>query len=457
MKIPIAAVIMAAGLGTRMKSDIPKVLHLIAGKPLINYIVNAVKNLKTDTVVVVGGQNLPEIKNALSKHDNIVYALQRKPEGTADALKAALPMLKNFKGAVLVLNGDTPLITSKILKDFLSLHLRRKEDLSLISFAANGRHSYGRIIRQGGAVKAIVEDKDADESLKKINEVNSGIYAMNCNVLSLLKDIRRNEKKGEYYLTDIVDIAVKKGFKVDAHIMGSGMEMTGINTREELYRAGIYMRDRIVRGLMDKGVSFIDAKAAFISPDAQIGADTIIYPNVHIEGKTIIGKSCVIHQGSRITDSIIGDHTIIKDCTVIESSTIKDNASIGPFAHIRPGSVIDKGCKVGNFVELKKAILKEGVKASHLSYLGDVEIGRNANIGAGTITCNYDGKNKHKTVIEDNVFIGSDTQLIAPVKIGKGSYIGAGSTITNDVPPHSLGISRVQQKNIVGWAKKREK
>ena len=238
--------------------------------------------------------------------------------------------------------------------------------------------------------------------------------------------------------------------------MDSKTEMAGINTREELYHAGIYLRDGIVKALMDKGVSFIDAKTVFISPDVRIGADTIIYPNVHIEGKTIIGKSCIIYQGTRIFDSIIGDSSVIKDCTVVESSTIKNNASVGPFAHIRPASVIDKGCKVGNFVELKKAILKEGVKASHLSYLGDVEIGRNVNIGAGTITCNYDGTKKHKTIIEDEVFIGSDTQLIAPVKIGKGSYIGAGSTITKDVPPHSLGISRAQQKNVMNWARKKK-
>ncbi|MDI6800498.1 MAG: bifunctional UDP-N-acetylglucosamine diphosphorylase/glucosamine-1-phosphate N-acetyltransferase GlmU [Thermodesulfovibrionales bacterium] len=452
----VATVILAAGLGTRMKSSTPKVLHKICGKPVIQYVADAVLKLKSAHNIIVISPNAEDIEDALKKY-NVTFSRQNEPKGTGDALKSAVRKLKGFDGTLLVLNGDTPLISPATLQNFLKLHRQNKNDLSLISFAMEGSHSYGRIIREGGRLKAIVEDKDADEEQKKIREVNSGIYAINSDLTGLLKEIIINNKKGEYYLTDIISIASKRGHKVGAYMLGNETELAGINSREELHKAGIYMRDRIVSKCMDNGVSFIDSSSVFISPDAKIGSDTIIYPNVHIEGRTVIGKNCIVYPNTRIISSKIGNNVVIKDSTVIEDSSVKDSAVIGPFAHIRPGSLIKASAKIGNFVEIKRSVIGECTKASHLTYIGDAEIGSNVNIGAGTITCNYDGNKKNKTTIENDVFIGSDSQIIAPVKIGRGAYIGAGSTITRDVPSMSLAVSRTEQKNIDSWAIKRQK
>jgi bifunctional UDP-N-acetylglucosamine pyrophosphorylase/glucosamine-1-phosphate N-acetyltransferase len=441
-----------------MKSSTPKVLHKICGKPIVMYVIDAVRQLKPENIIVVIGppdtESSNEIQNALKKY-SATFAVQREPKGTADALKSAVKHLKGFNGTMLVLNGDTPLITVESLQKFLRLHKQRQEDLSVMSFIAEGIHSYGRIIRENGKPTAIIEDKDADENQKNIKEVNSGIYAIESGLLNLLKDIKINAKKGEYYLTDILDMAVKKGFRAGAHALGNETELTGINTRQELCKAAHYLRDKTLNKLFHEGVSFIDSGSTFIHPDVKIGIDTVIYPNVHIEGNTIIGNNCVLFPGTRITDSIIENNVVIKDYTIVESSTISDKAAVGPFAHIRPGSLIGRSVKIGNFVEIKKSTIGEGTKASHLSYLGDAEIGKNVNIGAGTITCNYNGKKKHRTIIEDDVFVGSDTQLIAPVRVEKGAYIGAGSTITKNVPPGSLAISRTRQRNIEEWAVKK--
>lgn len=464
----LSTIILAAGLGTRMKSLTPKVLHKICGKPIIQYVIDSIKTLKSESNIVVINPSSDKIRDALKDYP-VVFAVQKKLKGTGDALKSAVQELKGFlkdgdrdetrgeDNTVLVLSGDTPLINTSTLKRFLDIHEAEKEDISIISFITEGSHSYGRIVREKNKVSAIVEDKDADKEQKKIREVNSGIYAMKSHILNLLKEIKINEKKREYYLTDIVEVATKEGYKVNAHILGSEMELTGINTREDLHKATLYLRDTILTDWMRNGVSFMDTASVFIHPEAKIGTDTVIYPNVHIEGKTIIGSNCIIYPNTRIIDAIIGSHVTIKDCTVVESSTIKDGAAIGPFAHIRAGSVVGLSSKIGNFVEIKKSVIGDGVKASHLSYLGDAEIGKNVNIGAGTITCNYDGERKHKTAIEDNAFVGSDTQLVAPVRIGKGAYIGAGSTITKDVPPLSLATTRVNQKNIENWAIKKNR
>jgi len=289
---------------------------------------------------------------------------------------------------------------------------------------------------------------------KTIREVNSGVYAIESGAMPLVKEIKLNRSKGEYYLTDIVGIARDKGVRLDAFCTGFEDEFMGVNTIEELENAGRIMKKRIINKLSDGGVYFIEKNSVFISSDAVIGAETTVYPNVHIEGKTSIGKGCTIYPNVRILDSIIEDGAVIKDSTLIEEAIVKRNASVGPFAHIRPGSVICERAKIGNFVEVKKSVIGPGTKASHLSYLGDARIGKDVNIGAGTITCNYDGHEKHITTIEDGVFVGSDTQFVAPVKIGKGAFVGAGSTITADVPSHALALSRVKQRNIEGWALK---
>ena len=448
------AIILAAGLGTRMKSLTPKVLHTINGKPIVKHVIDAVETLKPAHIIVVVGPESNNIRMAL-KDETVSYAVQKKPKGTADALKAALHQLDKLKAkykTVLVLSGDTPLINPATLKHLLDLHKSRKEALSILSFIAHGRHAYGRIIRDGNNVTGIVEDKNANAEQKKIAEVNSGIYAIELNALSLIKYIRMNPLKKEYYLTDIVTLAARRGCRIGSHMLGDETELTGINTRRELSLAGLYLRDRIVSQLMDNGVSFINPKTVVIDPAASIGTDTVIYPNVIIEGKSSIGRGCTIYPNCRIQESKLDDNVTVKDSTVIEFSTIMEGASVGPFAHLRPDSVIGRSAKIGNFVEIKKSVIGSGSKASHLSYLGDSEIGDNVNIGAGTITCNYDGTHKFKTVIEENVFIGSDTQLVAPVKVGKGAYVGAGSTITKDVPPVALAVSRSPQRNIEGWA-----
>ncbi|MDX9715660.1 MAG: bifunctional UDP-N-acetylglucosamine diphosphorylase/glucosamine-1-phosphate N-acetyltransferase GlmU [Dissulfurispiraceae bacterium] len=450
----ISTVILAAGAGTRMKSSIPKVLHNLMGKPLIAHVAETASSIGSSKCIIVLGNHTQAAKNIL-RSEKISFALQKELDGTAGALRSAMPALKGFEGDVLILSGDTPLITPELLKKFIKLHRQKHEDISVMTFEAQPPHAYGRIVRSSGKISRIVEDRDATPDEKLITEVNSGIYLINPPALKLIRNIPLNKAKGEYYLTDIISIALKKGLRVGAHMLGSETELTGINTRAELQRASLFLRDRIVSTLMQSGVTFIDASTVFISKETKIGQDTIIYPNVHIEGESVIGRGCIIYPNSRIIDSSLADNVVIKDSTLIESSKIKSRASVGPFAHLRPGSVIGSEAKIGNFVEIKKSIIGKGSKASHLTYLGDAVVGNDVNIGAGTITCNYDGVNKYRTDINDNVFIGSDSQLVAPVTIGKGAYVGAGSTITHNVPPGSLAISRTHQKNIKGWAKKK--
>ncbi len=451
----LACVVLAAGLGTRMKSSLPKVLHRLHGAPMLRYVLNALHTLQPQKIVIVAGENIQDIKESLNDTAKIAFARQIEAKGTGDALLKALPSLKGFKGAVLVVNGDTPLITGSALKNFLSLHKRKRNEVSVLSFESRDPGSYGRIIRDNkGRAAFIVEQRDATETQKTIREVNSGVYAIESGALPLLKEIKPNKSKGECYLTDIVGIARDKGLRLDAFCAGFEDEFMGVNTIEELENAGRIMKRRIIKKFSDRGVHFIEKDSIFISSDTEIGADTNVYPNVHLEGKTSIGKRCTIYPNVRILDSIIEDGAVIKDSTLIEEAIVKRNASVGPFAHIRPGSVIGEKAKIGNFVEVKKSVIGPGTKASHLSYLGDALIGKDVNIGAGTITCNYDGHKKHITTIEDGVFVGSDTQFIAPVKIGKGAFVGAGSTITADVPSHALALSRVKQRNIEGWALK---
>ncbi len=448
-----AVVILAAGRGERMNSSIPKVLHKIQDNSMLQHVIDSAQKFGPAKIVVVAGKNYAEIKKSI-KAKNISFAIQSEPKGTGDALSKARNFLRRFNGNILVLNGDVPLITHETLRKFFNLHLKGKKDISLVSFVAGNPSAYGRIFRdRAGGLLSIIEEKDATQEQKKINEVNSGIYLIRYNMLDLLKDIRVNKLKGEYYLTDIIGLAKQRNFAVEAYCIGSEDEMMGVNTIQELLRARQAFRARIMNKWIQKGVVLIAPDSTFISEDAMIGKDTIIYPNVYLEGKTRVGKGCVIHPNVRIVDSEIRDAAVIKDSTVIENSLIRSKAVVGPFAHLRPGCDIGTKAKIGNFVEVKKSVIGNGAKASHLSYLGDATIGKGVNIGAGTITCNYNGKEKHKTTIEDNVFVGSDTQFIAPVTVGKGAYIGAGSTITKNVPPMSLAVSRAEQKNIEGWVK----
>jgi bifunctional UDP-N-acetylglucosamine pyrophosphorylase/glucosamine-1-phosphate N-acetyltransferase len=449
-------VILAAGRGKRMKSEIPKVLHEILGMPMLWYVLDAVKPLRPQNTVVVIGNGAELVKTRMAGEDHLSFVIQRQLLGTGNALAIAREKLK--KGPVLVLNGDCPLITTTTLRGLINKHIRNKNTLSLLSFTDSAISGYGRIFRdEKGRAIGIVEDRHATpDEKRKFNELNGGVYIMEEEALRYLNMVKKNRSSGEYYLTDIVEIAAKDGKKVNAYQCASE-EIRGVNTREELFRVSEILRDRITKKWMMRGVTFIDPATAFVSPLAEIGKDTIIYPGTYLEGRVRIGKSCMIYQGSRISESILGNGVVIKDNTVVEESRIGDGSAIGPFAHLRPHSEIGRAVKIGNFVETKKSVIKEGSKASHLTYLGDAVVGRNVNIGAGTITCNYDGRNKFKTVIESDVFIGSDTQLVAPVKIGKGAYVAAGATITRDVPAGDLAISRTKQQNLRGWAKKKRR
>ncbi|MBI5074914.1 MAG: bifunctional UDP-N-acetylglucosamine diphosphorylase/glucosamine-1-phosphate N-acetyltransferase GlmU [Nitrospirae bacterium] len=451
-----ACIILAAGQGKRMRSALPKVLHRVCGMPMLQAVIDTAAKLKPERVIVVAGRQIDILRKEITVSD-VQFMLQKEPKGTGDALKSAMPALKNFRGTVVVLNGDTPLIEPQTIKRLLALHQKNHNAVSVLSFHAEDPKGYGRIIRdRTEKFLAIVEEKDADNSQKKIHEVNSGVYAIDHDAFSLLDRLVMNRQKGEYYLTDIVSLSLMQGLRTSAFAIGGETEFMGVNTREELLRAAEVMRQGVVRNCIARGVNFLDPASAFIHPHTSIGRDTTIYPNVFIEAGTKIGSNVTIYPHVRVLRSTIDDHAVIRDSTVIEDSHVSTGASVGPFAHIRPGSEIGAHAKIGNFVELKKAVIGNRAKASHLSYLGDAVVGREVNIGAGTITCNYDGEKKHQTIIGDHVFVGSDTQFVAPVKIGKGAYIGAGSTITKDVPPGSLAVSRTEQRNIKDWVKNKQ-
>src|SRR3990172_1020517 len=457
----LASIILAAGKGTRMKSNIPKVLHRVAGSPMLFFPINVLKTLKAGRVVVVIGHGAEEVREAF-KGGEVSFCVQVEQLGTGHAVMVALKELKGFEGDVLILSGDVPLITVETITALMELHRkagRKKAALTLVTTVLENPNGYGRIVRGDlGHIVRIVEDKDCSPLQKKIKEVNAGIYLASLKFLNdNIKRIGKNNAQGEYYLPDLVELAVSEGDKVDALIAAEPIEVMGINNRVELSKADSYMRRRVSESLMLSGVTIVDPDATYIDYGASAGMDTIIYPGARISGDSVIGSGCVIEEGSRIDASKIGDSTVIRSYSVIESSEIGSRAAIGPFAHLRPGSTVGDNAHIGNFVELKKSVIGRGSKANHLSYIGDSIVGENVNIGAGTITCNYDGIKKHQTTIEDGAFIGSDSQLVAPVKIGKGAYVGSGTTLTKDVPAGALVITRAPEKVIEGWVEKKFK
>ncbi len=455
----ICVVILAAGRGKRMKSSKPKVLHEVLGKPMLQYPIDAVKALKPKRLVVVVGSGAEYVKNYVSINEKSVFFVsQKKLTGTGNAMIEARKALKGFDNTtIIVLNGDSPLITAKTLKNLLKNHQSSKNALSFLSFVDNSVSGYGRVWRdEQGKVIGIIEDKHTTLSEKRrLKELNGGIYAMEPEILNYLDRLKIHSSSGEYYLTDVVSIVAKLGKRVDAYQCPLE-ELQGINTREDLWQASKILNRRNISKWMKRGVTFIDPDTSVVHSPVSIGVDTVIYPNTYLEGNTSIGKNCIIYPGARIYGSALKDRVIVKDSTLIENSSVGDGSTIGPFAHLRPHSHIGQNVRIGNFVEIKKSTIKNGSKASHLSYIGDAEIGECVNIGAGTITCNYDGQKKYPTVIESGVFVGSDSQLVAPVKIGKGAYIAAGSTITKDVPVNSLAVGRAKQENIKDWKIKRK-
>ena len=451
----LVVLILAAGLGTRMKSARAKVLHELGGLPLITYVCRTAQSLGPEKIYVVVGHQASEVERAVQTEvgDRAAFVTQTEQRGTGDAVMAAQSQLENSDSLVLVLSGDVPLIRQATLEDFISQHRDSKAACSILSVRLENPTGYGRIVRdESDCFLRIVEQKDATPEEQTVKEINSGIYCFDARKLfAALKRVEPSNQQGEYYLTDVPQILLANGEKVNVHQHGNAREVSGINTRAELAEFENLMRRSTIRKLMvDDGVTFLDPSHAYVSAEAEVGRDCIIYPGVSIEGKSVIGEGCEIRSGTRIANSRLGNNVVVKDHCVVIDSEIQSNCAVGPFAHLRMNTILEEGSLVGNFVEAKKSRLGRRSKAMHLTYLGDATIGENTNIGAGTVTCNYDGKNKHPTTIEDNVRIGSDTMLVAPVTVGKGAVTAAGSVVTQDVPPDTLvaGVPAVVKKKL---------
>ena len=449
-------VILAAGKGTRMKSALPKVLHRVAGVPLIEHVLSTAAALAPRSTTIVIGHQAETLTRALARHANLTFVVQEPQLGTAHALLTTEAALAGRTGTLVLLSGDVPLLTPRTLQNLVDRHQTTGASATVVTAVVDHPHGYGRIVRSGEQIARIVEEKDASPAERAIREINSGIYAFALDGLfDAVRSIAAENAQKEYYLPDLVAIYRKRGSVVETVTVSNPDEIRGINSRIELAGVSRIVRDQKNAELMAAGVTIEDPSTAYVDEGVTIGADTILHPAVSIEGRTTIGAGCEIHSGARIVDSQIGDCVTILNHCVITDSVIAGGASVGPFAHLRNHADVRAKAKIGNFVELKKTILGAGSKASHLTYLGDAIIGERVNIGAGTITCNYDGVNKNQTVIEDGAFVGSDSQLVAPVTIGKGAYVGSGSTIREDVPPGALAVSAGKQRNLENWVAKR--
>jgi len=463
MNPSLAAVVLCAGKGTRMKSlktDGAKVLAPILGRPLAYYPISSAFELGAQQVVAVVGHQADLVKSTLAAQfpgQPLQFALQVQQRGTGDAVAAARAALTGFNGAVLILYGDVPLLTVDTLKKLVASYNPSKGPLAMISCRLPDPTGYGRVLRGAGhKVEGIVEHKDATHEQRQITEVNAGIYIADAKFLwGALEKLTPANAQGELYLTDIVSQAAKLGEV--AVIEAPAQETAGVNDRAELAERAEVIRQRINLKHLRAGVTLLHPASTFIDDGVEIGPETVIGPNVSIHGECEIGALVHIEQGSVLSHTTVGDEAHIKPYSVLEEAVVGPKAHVGPFARLRPGTVLEEGVHVGNFVETKKARLRKGTKAGHLAYLGDADIGAGSNIGAGTITCNYDGVNKHETHIGAGVFIGSDTQLVAPVRVGDGAFVAAGSTITEDVPNGALALTRVQQVNKEGWAERRRK
>ncbi|MFF2459964.1 MULTISPECIES: bifunctional UDP-N-acetylglucosamine diphosphorylase/glucosamine-1-phosphate N-acetyltransferase GlmU [Peribacillus] len=446
------AIILAAGQGTRMKSKLYKVLHPVCGKPMVQHVIDQVNQLQIEDIVTVIGHGAEKVQEQLG--DSCKYALQEQQLGTAHAVMQAESALSVKSGTTLVICGDTPLIKAETMKELIALHEQSQAKATILTAYADNPAGYGRVLRgEGGLVEKIVEHKDATDEERYVKEINTGTYCFDNQALfSALKKVSNENVQGEYYLPDVIEILKEEGEVVTAFQSSDFEETLGVNDRVALSQAEQILRKRINETHMRNGVTIIDPLTTYIEADVQIGQDTVISPGSFIKGKSIIGQDCLIGPNTEISNCEIGDGTEVLQSVVHESS-IGSFVKIGPFAHVRPQSDIKDSVKIGNFVEIKKTVFGEGSKASHLSYIGDAEVGENVNIGCGSITVNYDGKNKHLTKIEDNVFIGCNSNLVAPVTVGEGAYVAAGSTITQDVPPEALSVARARQVNKEDYVK----
>lgn len=446
-------IILAAGQGTRMRSHKSKVLHQICEKNILDYVVDAsIDSGITDVAVIVGFQ-AEEVKKSLGP--GIITILQKEQLGTGHAVLQALPFFKELHGNLIVLVGDAPLIRPETIKGLITEHEARGHGATVLTAEFKDPAGYGRMVKnQADELVKIVEERDATVAEKKITEINSGMYCFDAQTLILaLKKINTNNTQGEYYLTDVIAIMRQMGKTTGTYVTPDYEDIQAINSKVQLSEVAVIMRKRINTRLMEDGVVLIDPAATYIGCEVIVGQDSILYPGVILEGKTVIGKDCLVGANSRLVNAKIGDQVTIQNSTILDSS-VDDGTSIGPYAYIRPGSRIGKHCKVGDFVEVKNSTMADGAKAAHLTYIGDGDVGENVNLGCGTVFVNYDGKKKFRTVVEKNAFIGCNTNLIAPVTVKEGAYIAAGSTITDDVPEESLAIARARQINKVGYLKK---
>lgn len=446
----LKTLILAAGKGTRMKSDLPKVIHKVCGVPMVKKISEICNQIGSKGNILILGHKKEEIIKVL---DEIDYVVQEEQLGTGHAVMQAQEKLKDHQGTVMVLCGDTPLLTKETLENLYKEHKESGAVTTILTSIYENPFGYGRIVKDGDNVIAIVEEKDATEDQRKIKEVNAGVYCFESKeLLDALSKITNNNKNGEYYLTDVIGINVAQGKKVKTYILEDKNEILGINSKVELEKANKIMRERINLAHMENGVIILDSNNTYIEETVKIGKDTVLYPGVILQGATEIGENCEIIGNTRIIDCKLGNNIRVES-SVLEESIIEDKVTIGPFAHLRPKAHLKEEVHIGNFVEVKKSTLEKGVKAGHLTYLGDAIIGEHTNIGAGTITCNYDGKNKFKTEIGKNAFIGSDTMLVAPITVGDGAVVGAGSVVTKEVPENALAVSRSKQVIKFNWRK----
>ena len=446
----IFAIVLAAGQGTRMKSKLYKVLHPVCGKPMVQHVVDHIGTLNVERIVTIVGHGAEMVKEQLGEQSE--YVLQAEQLGTAHAVQQAEPILGTLEGTTLVVCGDTPLIRPETMKALFDYHTSQNAKATILTAVASDPTGYGRILRDAkGNVAQIVEQKDATEEQRKVTEINTGTYCFDNKALfEALKLVKNDNAQGEYYLPDVIEILQKQGEIVAAYVTDNFDETLGVNDRFALSQAEEIMRARINERHMRNGVTIINPATTHISADAVIGSDTVIQPGCIIEGNTVIGEDCVIGPNSHIVNSTIGHATTIHSSVVLDS-TVGNETAVGPFAHLRPASSLGDHVKVGNFVEVKKSKLGDNTKVSHLSYIGDAEVGDNCNIGCGTITVNYDGKNKFKTIIENDVFVGCNSNLVAPVTLGTGSFIAAGSTVTKDVPADALAVARARQENKLNY------
>jgi len=452
-----AALILAAGKGTRMKSGLVKVLHELAGSPMLGWPLTAAREAGAGQIVIVAGHQVEQVQEQYAADDGIRIALQEEQLGTGHAVSCAMEQLEGLTGSVVILCGDTPLLTGATLQHLAEEHERSAAAVTVLTARMDKPFGYGRIVRDAdGRVRRIVEQKDASLDELALDEVNSGIYCMDLDFLRVhIGRLGSENAQNEYYLTDLVGIAVAEHVGVAAVLTDDPDEIMGVNDRVQLAHAAKILRQRINRRMMVSGVTLVDPDQTYIDAGVLVGSDTVIWPGCVLRGQTTIGCGCELESNVQITDCSIGDRVHIKAGSVLAEAQLAMEVSVGPMAHLRPGSILQAHVKIGNFVETKKVVMGEGSKASHLTYLGDAEIGKEVNIGCGTITCNYDGKKKHKTVIGDGVFVGSDVQLVAPVTVGANVLIAAGTTVTRDVPPDSLAISRTPQVNKDGWCLKK--